>query len=267
MSLHQTPTTRALQVDFEADGVAGAVISHGQMGAQIASLHFLTRDNVEGRVTFEKLDAFRVCRGEYSPYELPDDSPFSWISIVENSPWLRERYYYESEHYRDAYEFGGDVDEMLRDYNHYLFLFNDEFVEAIAAGIWIDLVTDPQKWAEISSDYPLCPLPASTIVDRLLAHDLTCQVRKNPLSPEQLVKNARLCSQPLLDFKIEGYGGVSVTWRLSLRVRNGRLISQLRSDFGNVEAEFEGVADLAAVRPHLEDRMRKLRDSQRARGM
>jgi hypothetical protein len=83
------------------------------------------------RVTFEGLDSLRVCRGEYVPYEeLP--GKYSAVYLVENSAWLRERHAYEAEHYRGSYEFGGDVDELLTDFQHYLFKFHDQYVEVLA---------------------------------------------------------------------------------------------------------------------------------------
>jgi hypothetical protein len=85
-----------------------------------------------GRVTFEGLDAIRASRGEHLPFD-NDHARFrhgDWVYTVDRSPWLRERHDYETRHYATP---------LLETHRHYLFVFHDEFVEAIAAGIWLDL--------------------------------------------------------------------------------------------------------------------------------
>ena len=257
------PLIRGMPVDVKADLALSPTVHYGE---PFSSLLFPVEDGRKGRVTFETLDALRVCRGEHPPYDQATDSPLFWVSTVDNSPWLRERYLYESTYYRDAYEFDGDVDEMLRDFSHYLFTFHDEFVEAIASGIWIDVAWDALDGKDVPANHPFLPLPESAVTDYLRVHDLVCQVRRNPLDPDQLIKNARLCSQPLLHFALELDGEAKVGWQLSLRLRAGQPISVLRSTFGRVEAEFDGVADLAATRGHVENWIREVRDRRRSMG-
>ena len=126
-----------IAVPVLADSVEGPTVAYG---AGPASINFVTQDERWGRVTFEKLDSLRVSRGEYEPYpsDWKEGDPVHWVSVVAPSPWLRERYGYEKRHYSQAYEFGGDVDEMLRDFSHYVFSFHDQFVEVLCAGIWFE---------------------------------------------------------------------------------------------------------------------------------
>jgi hypothetical protein len=55
------------------------------------------------------------------------------VFTVADSPWLAERHDYEMQRYSTP---------LLETYLHYVFQFHDEFVEAIAEGIWLD-ATDP----------------------------------------------------------------------------------------------------------------------------
>ncbi|MCA9251333.1 MAG: hypothetical protein KDA54_09375 [Phycisphaerales bacterium] len=255
------PMIRNLAVDIQADPVLGPDISYGPEGTVLC---FPTPDDRFGRITFEKLDALRMCRGEYDPYKRAGQ--FSWVSVVENSPWLIDRYDYESRHYKNAYEFCGDVDEMLRDFSHYFFSFHDEFVEAIAAGIWIEAADEPFSEQRVVGDHPLLPLPENCIAERIQVGELICQVRQSTQPSEQLLSNARLCSQPLLQFALELDGEADVSWRLNLRQRNGKPISQLVSFLGRIEAEFDGIACLDDVRSHVEKWMQGVCERRRALG-
>jgi len=73
--------------------------------------------------------------------------------------WLLERYEYEKTHYGQAYEFNGDVDEMLRDFSHYVFSFHDQFVEALSAGIWVERFDESSDTEKVSATHPLRVLP------------------------------------------------------------------------------------------------------------
>ena len=119
MSLNQNykigPMARSLEVPVNADPLEEPIVIYGKGPT---SINFFTSDGRWGRVTLEKLDSIRVSRGEYEPYNRRAGEPHSWVSIVANSPWLLERYEYEKRHYGNAYEFGGDVDEMLRVFSH-----------------------------------------------------------------------------------------------------------------------------------------------------
>lgn len=230
-------------------------------------IHFATADGRWSRVTFEKLDAIRVSRGEWSPYPPgQEDAPRSWVSVVEDSPWLRERHAYEKLHYAGMYEYGGDVDAMLTEYSHYLFRFHDQFVEALCGGVWFEVADQYIGDREAASDHPFLDLPAGSESGTLTAHGLTCRIRRNPRSIEQLVADAALCSQKLLQFVLELDGAINMDWTLSIRARGGRVRSYLHNGLGTVATTHEGIATLEDVRPHVEAWLRGVRDRRSAMG-
>lgn len=71
-------------------------------------------------------------------YNYGNDGSDIWVYKIENTQWLTERFQYENKNYGCSYEFGGNVNEMLTDFNHYLFSFHDQFVEVIARGFWFE---------------------------------------------------------------------------------------------------------------------------------
>ncbi len=237
---------------LQADRVASPILAYGD---KLTRLEFLLDDEQTwGRVLFEKLDSLRVSRGEYAPCRTAAGPPLrTWVFVIEDSPWLVERHAYEARHYRDAYEFGGDVDEMLRDYSHYLFRFHDEFVEAIAAGIWMDSSPSRLADAEPHPRHPFHDLPESAIVDRFVEHGISCQVRRNPEPTKNLLAGSRLCSQKLYQFAAELDGRASVSWTLRIRSCKGRVTAQLCGYFGDVVEEFAEVPALEALRPRMRD--------------
>ena len=253
----------AVPLEVDVDECGGLEVYYEELGKHIA---FSPQGAGYGRITFEKFDALRICRGEYPPVEFSDYRSFSWVAIVKNSTWLKERHAYESEHYSTSYEFGGDVDEMLRDFNHYLFTFHDEYIEVIAAGIWIDVTSEPLGKEELSANHPKRPLPREALVSQIEAHELVCEVRASSLDESILLKNAQLCSQPLLDFALLLDGHAKVGHRLSLRMRDGQPISVLKSSMGRIEAEFQGIVDFTLVRPYIESWMKVVRERRREMG-
>ncbi|WP_293914533.1 MULTISPECIES: hypothetical protein [unclassified Sphingobacterium] len=129
---------KAIKVPVIADAVSSPDVYYGD---GITGIYFETEDEQFGRITFHNLDAIKICRGELMPYKYNyenNGSAIIWIYKIENSQWLAERYKYENQHYCSSYEFGGNVNEMLTDFGHYLFLFHDEFVEIIARGFWFE---------------------------------------------------------------------------------------------------------------------------------
>jgi hypothetical protein len=220
----------------------------------LTSINFVTADERWGRVTFEKLDSLRVSRGEYKPYpsDLKEGQPFYWVSVVEHSQWLRERYEYEKFHYGTAYEFTGDVD--------YVFSFHDEFVEVLCAGIWFETAEERIGNRERDSSHPLLDLPPSSDPDSFDAYGIRCHIRRNTRPLDDIIKDAALCSQKLLQFAAELDGSASVSWTLSLRVRQGRARSYLKSYFGKVEETYDRIATLEDVRPRVETWLKEVKE-------
>ena len=147
-------------------------------------------DDSIGRVTFEGLDAIRTARGEFLPYVRVDvpHARGGWVHLIEDSGWLEERHHYEFGHYDTS---------MLDRYDHYLFSFHDEFVEAIALGIWFD----KPHGAEVLSrpdEHPLLELPESAIAQRSTSFGIDWEMRANPRPLEELVEASVLCPQRLL---------------------------------------------------------------------
>lgn len=245
------PVAHPLQAPLTRDSIDDPIVTYG---SGPASINFLLDDGGWGRVTFEKLDAIRVCRGEYEPYESSWEAgdPRYWISTVSRSPWLRERYEYEKRHYGDAYGFGGDVDEMLRDFSHYIFRFHDQFVEVLSAGIWFEADTKCIGEREPDAHHPSRDLPESAVSGRFKAHGITWQVRENPRPMDDLLRDAAFGSQKLMQFAAELDGSSSVSWTLSLRVREGRRTASLSSYFGKVEQSYDDVPSLSDLQPRIE---------------
>ncbi len=255
---------RGFNVTVEADSVDSPMVIYGGAGTAIL---FTTEIEKYGRVTFEGLDALKVCRGENCPYEndWKKGSPYRWVSKVENSLWLTERHAYESKYYKHAYEFGGDVDEMLSDYSHYLFSFHDEFVEAISSGVWFEESETPFTERELTEGHPFLPLPMESM-EFIKAHEIKCQVRLTQLSDSQLIENANYCSQPIMEFAPELDGSASVSMCLRLRKRNGKVCSILDKSFGGETAVFDGIAKLEDVKPHIESWLCGIRERRREMG-
>ena len=252
-----------------ADPVESPEVIYGEF---LPGIYFPAEDGRHGRVSFQGLDALRVCRGEYCPFDNDSDEgkPSSWVFAVENSAWLVERHAYESEHYRDAYEFCGDVDEMLTDYSHYLFRFHDQFVEAIAAGIWFEVADSSLKGKPLPAEHPFLTLPVSTLTGFIDAHGMRCKVRTNPVSGDELIENARYCDYPVMDFILElpdDFAGETLTgFRLSARTRNRTVSSSLRGPLEGGVASFTGVAGLDRIRPYIERWMGEISERRRESG-
>jgi len=60
--------------------------NHTSGGKTITGIYFLTKDNEFGRITFDGLDAIKVCRGEYFPYLHEFSSQTSRENLVINIP-------------------------------------------------------------------------------------------------------------------------------------------------------------------------------------
>jgi hypothetical protein len=260
-----------IPVPVIADAVAAPTVTYGEVlksGAALTSIKFVTQDSGWARVTFERLDSIRVSRGEYDPY--PSDwkpgAESHWVSEVVPSPWLLERYEYEKMHYGQAYEFNGDVDEMLRDFSHYVFSFHDQFVEALSAGFWLERFDESSDNEKVSATHPLRALPRPTRPDLIEAYGMVCEIWPNTRPMDQILEDAKLCSQKLLQFALAVDGIRNISWTLAVRVRHGKVRSSLRRSIGSVRATFEGVASLEQVRPHVEGWLQEVRERRKRMG-
>lgn len=254
-----------LEVPLEADLVDSPIVNFDD---RLTCINFTTQDERWGRVTFEKLDSIKMSRGEYPPFPPAprNENVFHWVTTVSNSAWLKERYEYEKKHYEDCYNFGGSVEEMLTDFSHYVFSFHDEFVEALAAGIWFESGDSMLGQRELP-DHPLRGLGHITSSERFEAHGITCLVRRNPLSAEELERRARLCSQTVFEVAAELDGRITGTdWFLTRRVRDGLGKSYLRDYFGNPAATYDHVPALSEVRPVIDKWLSEVRERRRRMG-
>ena len=259
------PKMRGIAVPVLADSVQAPIVTYGDGPA---SINLTTHDGRWARVTFEKLDSLRVSRGEFEPYpsDWQEGDPIHWVSVVTPSPWLGERYEYERQHYGRAYEWGGDVDEMLRCFSHYVFRFHDQFVEVICAGIWFELAEAPIGSADLDDGHPFLDLPPSAHAASFEAHGITCQVRRNQRPLAAIVKDAELCSQKLFQFAAELDGSASVSWTADVRVREAKVKTHLKSYFGTVEQTFNGVAAWEEMRPQVEQWLHEVKERRRQMG-
>jgi hypothetical protein len=253
-----------LHIPVVCDSVLSPAIYYND---QLTGIYFQTGDDQFGRITFYHLDAIRVCRGEYLPYAVDREGQEGtlWVYKVDHSTWQRERYAYEKEHYENAYEFGGNVEEMVTDFSHYLFQFHDQFVEAIAKGFWFEKETGSLFGKELQPGHPMLPLTQAN-VERFTAYTITCQARINTKSIDELVWGAQYCPQKLVEFALELDGDASVSKTLILTYSNGRLISRLQDYFGKPIVELDGVATLESVRPYLEQYIEAVIQRRKAMG-
>lgn len=226
---------------------------------ELTGIYFQTDDEQYGRITFENLDALKICRGENLPFndDWKEGQDCTWIYKVENSKWLKERFDYENENYGSSYEFGGNVNEMLTDFSHYVFKFHDQFVEVIARGFWFEKDKTSLFKRELQVGHPFLNLPDSNI-EKFVSHNLTCQIRTNPKPQDKLVSDAKFCSQKLIEFALELEGKASVDNSLILSYRNGKLISCLRGYFGKQIVDFEGIAKFEDVKPYIDKYMKEV---------
>jgi hypothetical protein len=234
---------------------------------ELTGIYFQTRDQQFGRVTFENLDALKICRGEYLPFssDWKEGQELPWVYRVENSNWQKERYNYEKAKYGSSYEFGGNVNEMLTDFAHYVYKFHDQFVEVISRGFWFEQDKASLVQRELQVGHPFLDLP-DTNVEKFVSHNLTCQVRINSKPKEKLIADAKFCSQKIMEFALELDGTSSVNNSLILSHRNGKLISSLRDYFGKEIMVFDGMAKLMDVKSCIDRYMGEVYDRRKAMG-
>jgi len=230
--------------------LADNVLSPDVFYGDDTGIYFQTADDQFGRITFDNLDAIKICRGENLPYEdnWKVGQEATWVYKVENSKWLKERFKYENENYGSSYEFGGNVNEMLTDFSHYVFKFHDQFVEAVARGFWFEKDTDSLFKREFKEGHPFLPLPETTI-KHFEVEGIKCKAIFNPVPTDNLILNTQYCPQKLIEFALEFEGKFSVCQTLLIMQRQSKLISVLSQFIGRPEFEQEGVAAFEVVKP------------------
>lgn len=255
---------KGLSIPIKPDPISRPEVYYGE---PMTAICFSTDDDEYGRITFENLDAIKVSRGENLPFknEKKEVQSYFWASKVENSNWLRDRYAYEKMNYEGSYEFGGNVKEMLTDFSHYIFKFHDEFVEAIARGFWFEKDTISLSNEPLQEGHPFLPIQLKK-PDRIVAHNLTCEVVVNKEPIDVLISKAQFCSQKLIEFALDLEGNTTVDHTLILAYRNGKLISSLRGSLGQEEIAFERIATLQDVKPYIERFMGEVYERRRKMG-
>jgi hypothetical protein len=243
---------KGLVVPVRADSVLTPEFYYGD---NLTGIYFVTDDDLFGRITFNNLDSVKISRGEYLPFTSDWDEKsamaYPWVYEIEGSQWLKARHDYEVRHYQDCYEFGGDVDEMLIDFRHYLFSFHDQFIEVIARGFWFETAVESLKNQPLSIDHPIQPLP-KTNGTTLSAYGLISYVRFNPLDIVTLKRHACYHQQTLMEFRLDNQDAKHADHRLSLERRGDRFITRLSGYMGNNIAIFEHIAALEEIKPYIE---------------
>jgi hypothetical protein len=220
-------TAQALAVPLTADSVAPPRLVYGSLETALASgrdeaypaVYFEISGGSLGRVTFEGLDAVKAARGELLPYDTATPRmPGDWVFTVAESLWLTERHHYEMQLYSTP---------LLETYLHYVFQFHDEFVEAIAQGIWLD-AADPSRPFTRPAQHPLAPLPDSLPAETHVSPSgIEWELRRSPLTDSELTNGSHLCSQRVWQFNLILDGRSSEGASIWLRTRNGQTTSRL----------------------------------------
>lgn len=238
------PAARSVSVPLTADSVASSRMVYGvldlasQAGTDdsYTAIYFPVAGTGQlGRVTFEGIDAVRAARGETLPYDIsPPRSRGDWVFTVDQSPWLAERHHYEMQRYSTP---------LTETHQHYVFAFHDEFAEAIAEGIWLD-IADPDRPYARPARHPLAALDPGLPSERFLsASGIQWELRRAPASDSELISASRLCSQRLYQLNLLLDGRSREAASIWLRTRNGRTVSRfVRPWPGGEMAQTEGIA-------------------------
>jgi hypothetical protein len=232
-----------MEVPMQADSVLSPRLTYGHLAPFAGDDHrdpdtlrfsLLHRDGGQGRVTFEGLDSVRACRGEYIPYEpAVSFARGDWVYEVSDSPWLTERDAYEVEHYQTP---------LIDSYRHFLFTFHDEFIEAIAQGIWFDR-PDPSDPLSLPLDHPLARLDGRVPAQSQRSPSgLGWELRHSPKDEDALIEDSRLCSQRLYQFNLVLDGQSRESASVWLRTSDGRTTSQMKRSWVGEVARHDGLA-------------------------
>lgn len=234
---------------------------------ELTGIYFDTNDDLYGRITFNHLDSIKISRGEYLPYQddWSEDKEIAWVYEVQHSRWQVERYTYEKAYYGSSYEFGGNVEDMLTDFKHYIFQFHDQFVEVIARGFWWEKDEQSLMNQPLQLGHPFLNLPTDEVQIHE-AHGLTTQITKYTLPAEILIEQAKYCSQKLYQFALLLEGTAHIDNTVSIVNKNGKVYSELRGYFGKKAHIFDGIPTLEEVLPQIEQYMSEVAERRKAMG-
>lgn len=234
-------------------------------GDTITEIHFRTEDEQFGRITFDNLDALRICRGEFMPYPYIRDSAETWIFKIGNSKWLKERFDYEHEYYGDSYEFGGDVTEMLTDFGHYFFSFHDQFIEVISRGFWFEKSSVSLFKQPLQAGHPFLDLPEECI-ERFETAGIKAKLILNPIPVDQLIKDSCYCRQQLMQVAVELDGKYSILCTLFIQQRESRTVSLLIRSWNQLIFKKKGIATFQEIKPFLDKEIYAITERRRQMG-
>jgi hypothetical protein len=219
---------RAVGVPLNVDSVAPPRLVYGSLNVvsevgqddSYTAVYFeIAGSGSLGRITFEGLDAVRAARGEWLPYDIASPrNAGDWVFTVQESPGLAERHHYEIKHYSAP---------LLETFQHYVFEFHDEFVEAIAEGIWLD-AADRSRPFDRPAQHPLDQLPISLPSERFVSPSGSAwELRRSPRSDSELIEGSHLCSQRVCQLNLILDGRTSEGASIWLRSRSGLTTSRL----------------------------------------
>ena len=212
-------------------------------------------DTTFGRVTFEGLDSIRCSRGEHCPYG--GSGGGSWVCEIHESAWLNERHAYENKFYKTP---------LLEEYRHYLFTFHDEFVEAIAKGIWVEEIGSKMT-DDVPEDHPLKDLPISLSAESSVIHGLHYELRRNPRTLAEIIKASKLCSQKLFQFYLMLDGKRTPSYAAELRTIRGESTTRLRAGWPHPDlVTGQGVAGVEDLMPAWNRYVLKVADRRKEMG-
>jgi len=236
-----------------ADYVLSPTVIYGD---DFTSINFETQDEKFGRITFENMDAIKICRGEmpayHDPTEIDDYIIGTWVYFVENSKWLQERYQYEKKYYEKSYEWGNSVEEMLTDFKHYYFRFHDEFVEVIAKGFWFEKANEPFIGKPLTADHPK-QLFQTEFKEEINSVDKKYKFKFNNQARQILEKNAQFYSQNLIEVWQELPNDHFLFGSLRIKSNNGKVVSYFQPTFGKAEDIKKGIATMEDLIKYLNE--------------
>ncbi|CAA6821454.1 MAG: Unknown protein [uncultured Sulfurovum sp.] len=248
-----TQRIESMLLPIKADSVLSPKVYYDN---EQTGIYFFTEEDKYARITFENLDSIKVSRGEMLPlhYDWSKNPSGAWGFKVKNSTWLQQRYEYEKKHYGEAYEFGGDVEDMKKYFSHYIFSFHDQFVEVIAKGFWVEESKEPLFEKALGLGHPFKRLTdeKSFVFEW---NGMVLEVCETTLKQEDLIKNTSFCTQKILECYVDKKRESPPEYSLVLSKKGNKVLSELHGYLGNREAIFNGLATFLDIKPYVQKYM------------